>query len=90
MKSQKNELATLSEQQTSPNLCDPRDFEVIEAGDTPKMTEAFHGQCGSSKAEYEKLLREGEVCANASNFSSEGERHPNVNDAKNNFALARE
>lgn len=81
MKSQKNELATLSAQQSSPGLADPRDFEVMEAGDGGKMSEPFHGQCGSSKAEYAALIREGEVRANASNFTDEGEVHPNVNRA---------
>lgn len=83
MKTQKNELATLSEQQGSPNLCDPRDFEVIEADESadPKMAAPFHGQCGSTGAEYESLLREGDRAANASNFSAQGEVHPDVNRA---------
>lgn len=62
---------------------DPRDFVVMGAGEnaTPKMATPFHGQCGSTNAEYERLLREGELCANASDFADQGEQHPNVNDA---------
>ena len=89
---QKNQLATLSPQQTSPNLCDPRDFEVIEAGESaaPKMSTPFHAQCGSTDAEYQRLLREGGRSANASDFAEQGEEHPDVNDAGNNFAKGRD
>jgi hypothetical protein len=80
-KSQKDELATLSVQQTSPNLCDPRDFVVLEAGESADLATPFHGQCGSTNAEYERLLRQGELCANASDFADHGEQHPNVNSA---------
>ena len=77
MKNEKNTLMAdcMSKNQMSPGLADPRDFEVIEA--EPE----FGGQCGSSTAEYEKLFRQGEAAANASNFSEQGEVHPNVNDA---------
>jgi hypothetical protein len=48
--------------QKSADLADPHDFEVIEADEsaTPTMSAPFHGQCGSTKAEYDKLLREGD------------------------------
>jgi hypothetical protein len=83
MKNQKNELATLSPNQSNCYAADPRDCVVIEAGDSaaPKMATPFHGQCGSTDAEYERLLREGELCANASDFAEQGEQHPNVNRA---------
>jgi len=41
----------------------------------------FHGQCGDSGAEHQKLLSQGEVAANASNFTAQGEQHPNVDTA---------
>jgi len=45
------------------------------------MRTPFHNQCGSSEAEYKKLLREGEDAANASDFDDNAEEHPNVNNA---------
>ena len=74
MKSDKNVLMgdVMSKNQMNPGLADPRDFEVIEA-DTP-----FHKQRGNNPAEYKKLLRQGEEAANASNFSEQGEVHPDV------------
>ena len=85
MKSEKNVLMgdAMSTNQMSPGLADPRDFVVMEADESaaPKMATPFHGQCGTSTAEYEKLLRQGEEAANASNFSEQGEVHPDVNNA---------
>jgi hypothetical protein len=84
MKKQENELATLSPSQSNCYAADPRDFVVIEAGEgaAPKMATPFHGQRGSTHAEYERLLRESERCANASDFAQQGEQHPNVNRAR--------
>jgi hypothetical protein len=83
MKNQKNELATLSPNQSNPYAADPRDFVVMEADESaaPKMATPFHSQCGSTAAEYEKLLKQGELCANASEFSDTPEVHPDVNNA---------
>ncbi len=83
MKNDKNALMSesMSKNQMSPGLADPRDFEVIEAGDNPAMSTPYHGQCGGTNAEYEKLLHEGERAANASSFADEGEEHPNVDNA---------
>ena len=91
MKNQKNELATLSANQSNPYAADPRSFEIIEAADSsaPKMPTPFHGQCGSTNAEYERLLREGvhpQRGANASDFSDASEVHPDVNTAGNTLA----
>jgi len=71
----------MSKNQLSPGLADPRDFEVIEAGESATMSTPFHNQCGSTNAEYEALLAEGDRCANASSFSDAREVHPNVNNA---------
>jgi hypothetical protein len=79
MKNQK--LATLSANQSNPYAADPRDFVVLEAGESADLATPFHGQCGSTNAEYERLLRQGELCANASDFAEQGERHPDVNRA---------
>jgi len=83
MQNEKNVVMceVMSKNQLSPGLCDPRDFEVIEAGESATISTPFHGQCGSTDAEYQKLLQQGEVAANASNFSERGEEHPNVNTA---------
>ncbi len=83
MKNSKNTLMgdVMSKNQMSPGLADPRDFPVLEAGDSSKMPTPFHGQCGGTNAEYEKLLRQGEAAANASNFSGQGEVHPDVNNS---------
>lgn len=78
---QKDELATLSPNQENCYAADPRDFEVIEAGESAAMSTPFHGQCGNTNGEYEALLREGDRRANASSFSDEGEVHPDVNTA---------
>ncbi len=82
MKTQKDTLCQMGKNQMSPNLCDPRDFEVMEAGDraSPKMSAPFHNQCGRNSSEYKALLRDGERAANASNFN-EAEIHPDVNNA---------
>jgi hypothetical protein len=84
---QKNELATLSPNQSNPYAADPRQFVVMEADESaaPKMATPYHGQCGSSTAEYNKLLRQGGVAANASDFMAEGEVHPDVNTAGNDL-----
>jgi hypothetical protein len=81
MNKQKNELVSLSKNQSNPYLCDPRDFVVIEACEVPKMSMPFHNQCGSTTREYRKLLREGEDSANASDRVDETEQHPDVNRA---------
>ena len=83
MKNKKNELATLSPTQANCYAADPRDFIVMEADESaaPKIATPFHGQCGGTNAEYEKLLRESDRAANASSFSDEGEVHPDVNRA---------
>jgi len=81
MNTEKDTLVPMSKNQLSPGLCDPRDFEVIEAGEVPKMRTPFHKQCGSTEAEYRKLLREGDKAANASDREDQTEQHPNVNRA---------
>ena len=81
MNNQKDQLVKQSPAQRDTNLCDPRDFEVVEAGETPKMRTPFHNQCGSSEAEYLHLLREGAKRANASDFDENAAQHPNVNNA---------
>jgi hypothetical protein len=63
----------LTPEQTNPYLARPDQFEVIEA--LP-----FHGQCGENQREYQKLLKQGEAAANASNFADDAEVHPNVGD----------
>jgi len=75
MKNEKNTLVSMSENQMSPGLCDPRDFVVVEEG-VP-----FHGQCGDNQGQYRKLVRQGELSANASGFTEDAEEHPNVNRA---------
>jgi hypothetical protein len=76
MKDEKNSVVDQTEEQANCYLADPRDF-VIEEEGVP-----FHGQCGDNQREYQKLLKGGEVAANASNFTENGEEHPNVNRAK--------
>ena len=74
MLKEKDTLVKLTPEQSNPYLARPEEFEVIEA--LP-----FHGQCGENQREYQKLLKQGEVAANASNFD-DAEVHPNVNTAK--------
>ena len=81
MNKEKDTLVPMSKNQLSPGLCDPRDFDVIEAGAALNIRTPFHNQCGSTEAEYRKLLREGDVAANASDRVDEPELHPNVNRA---------
>ena len=69
-----------SDAQNSPNLCDPRDWTIIR-GDEYDGYGQFSGQCGRSKSEYERLIRQGERMANASEFCEEAETHPDVNRA---------
>jgi|HubBroStandDraft_6_1064221.scaffolds.fasta_scaffold419373_2 hypothetical protein len=76
MLKEENTLVELTPEQTNPYLARPDQFEVIEA-DLP-----FHGQCGQNQREYQKLLKRGEVAANASNFANDAEVHPNVDTAK--------
>jgi hypothetical protein len=76
MKDQKNTVVNQTKAQANCYLADPRDFVVVEEG-IP-----FHGQCGDSEAQYRGLLKQGEVAANASNFTKAMEVHPNVDRAK--------
>ena len=56
---EQNKKISLSENQRNPYLAKPEDFEVLEAEDSAKpMKVPFHGQCGSSKAEYARLQKE--------------------------------
>jgi hypothetical protein len=64
MLKEKNTLVELTPQQTNPYLARPEQFEVIEA--LP-----FHGQCGENQREYQKMLKQGEVAANASYFAND-------------------
>jgi hypothetical protein len=75
MLKEKDTLVKLTPEQSNPYLARPEEFEVIEA--LP-----FHGQCGEDQREYQKLLKRGEVAANASNFADDAEVHPNVNTAE--------
>jgi hypothetical protein len=79
MNKEKNQLVEQSPAQSDTNLCNPRDFEVIEAGEAPTMRTPFHNQCGKTDAEYQRLLRQGEEAANASDFNDDGELRPDVN-----------
>jgi hypothetical protein len=70
-----------SDAQNSPNLCDPRDWTITHGDEYEGSYREFGGQCGKTKVEYQKLLREGELCANASDFDENAEQHPDVNRA---------
>jgi hypothetical protein len=58
MKSQKNELATLSSQQSNPYTAKPEDFEVGRADEFAGGYVPGHGQCGSDEKEYDRLLKQ--------------------------------
>lgn len=75
MLKEKNTLVEPTPEQNNPYLADPRDFVVVEDG-VP-----FHGDCGDDKAQYRRLLQQEKAAANASNFTEEGEEHPDVNRA---------
>lgn len=62
------------------NLCDPRDW-VVGHNDESSYGVPFHGQCGANEREYNRLIADGEECANASDFSDERQVRPDVNKA---------
>lgn len=75
MKSEKDSLVPMSENQLNPYLCDPREFEVISDG------QPFNGQCGANEREYNSLIKESEKVNAKSPFTAEAEVHPDVNRA---------
>lgn len=64
MKDQKNELATLSPQQSNPYTARPEDFSVSGPDEFLSRYTEGGGQCGESKSEYEKLLAQGNAKRN--------------------------
>jgi predicted alpha/beta-fold hydrolase len=62
MQSEKNKRTAdlLSPNQISPRDAKPTDFEILEPKDAAKLTVPFHGQCGDSESEYNRLLAETE------------------------------
>ena len=56
MKSQKNELATLSPSQRNCYTASPEDFPITHADSSEHVP--FHGQCGKDEQEYAKLLKQ--------------------------------
>jgi hypothetical protein len=56
MKSEKNELVSLTDQQERPYLSKPEDFKVRKYDDP--ISQPFNGSCGESEAEYRQLLKE--------------------------------
>jgi hypothetical protein len=52
-----NEKIELSDAQSNPRLAEPTDFEILQNGGDGGKTLPFHGQCGDSRAEYQKLIR---------------------------------
>jgi hypothetical protein len=81
MKNKNHEKIEPTPQQMNPYLADPRDFQITHGDQYEGNYGEFSGQCGRTKAEYEKLIREGERMANASDFAADGELHPDVNKA---------
>jgi hypothetical protein len=81
MKNQKNELATLSPQQSNPYTAMPEDFEVTRADEFADSYVPGHGQCGSNEKEYDELLKQ----ANAPtvNKSSFGEKRSRATETSN-------
>jgi hypothetical protein len=59
-----NELIELTEAQQNPSLAHPADFKI----GSPLQSEGYatpgHGQCGDSKAEYAKLVAQGNAAHN--------------------------
>jgi hypothetical protein len=47
-----------SDNQMNPGLADPNDFEILEnGGQDETRVVPFHGQCGDSEAEYNRLTK---------------------------------
>lgn len=82
MKSQKNELATLSRQQQNPYTAMPEDFEVGRADEFAESYVPGHGQCGKDEKEYNQLLKEADApTVNKSPFGEKRSRATEASDA---------
>jgi hypothetical protein len=57
MKNQKNELFRQTAEQRYPGSLLPEDMEVLSPQEAAAMTQPFHGQCGTTPAEYEELKK---------------------------------
>ena len=53
---QQNQKIELSRNQQNPYLARPEDFDIAEANEIASRAQPFHGQCGDSTREYNKLL----------------------------------
>jgi hypothetical protein len=62
---QKNKLATLSPQQSNPYTAKPEDFEVSHPDEFLDRYTEGGGQCGETKAEYERLIAQGNAKRNS-------------------------
>ena len=61
MKNEKNELATLSPQQSNPYTAKPEEFEVGRADEFADSYVPGHGQCGKDEKEYDGLLKQADA-----------------------------
>ena len=83
MKDQKNELATLSPQQSNPYTAMPEDFEVTRADEFADSYVPGHGQCGRDEKEYGELLKQANApTVNKSPFGEKPSRATEVSDAE--------
>jgi hypothetical protein len=58
--SEKNELVEQSDFQLDPGSALGRDFEILSPEAASALKQPFHGQCGDSDAEYNRLMKEAE------------------------------
>ncbi len=52
-------IDTMHPNQLNPGLAKPEDFKVKTHAEAAKLDVPAHGQCGDSRAEYERLEKEG-------------------------------
>lgn len=70
MQSEHNQLIQLSPTQQNPGAAKSTDFEVITADQAAELGVPGHGQHGSNKREYARLLREAQNTVGKSRLGS--------------------
>jgi hypothetical protein len=77
---QQDQVIQLTDSQQNPYLARPEDFKISEPDDIASRSVPFHGQCGDTTREYNRLLAIRESKAGKSKVTGKGPELPTATD----------
>ena len=81
---EQDKLINMHDNQMNPGLAKPEDFKIKTHAEAATIEVPLHGQCGNSRAEYERLEKEG-----SADGKSPDRKTPDRNDVNNRTPKAR-